>query len=259
MAALLNSLFLLVFSCLKFRFCLSIVSYIMIIIIQWCIRIWCHWCVSLDVALMIALTSPLLSAFRPADKEEIRDIIKKSACATCCLDPMPTSFIKQHASVMIPVITNITNESLRSGYVPFDLKEAVIKPLLKKQGLDISNFSNYRPPPSHRSFKNAINVVTPPIVFNNFNLPATHLTAVESPRDRHRVASLLFRDWTAVILRRHGGDGGATAVLVQFGINCQCFAAARLPWPAYVDCRELENSSVWKDRIIVASTCRRSV
>ena len=91
------------------------------------------------------LTLPLLSALRPADQEEIRDIIKKSACATCSLDPMPTTLIKQHASVMIPVITNITIESLRSGSVPFDLKEAVIKPLLKKQGLDISNLSNYRP------------------------------------------------------------------------------------------------------------------
>ena len=58
---------------------------------------------------------------------------------------MPTSFVKQHASVLIPVITNITNESLRSGFVPFDLKEAVIKPLLKKPGLDIANLSNYRP------------------------------------------------------------------------------------------------------------------
>ena len=91
------------------------------------------------------LTSPLLSAFRPADQEEICDIIKKSACATCSLDPTPTPFIKQLASVMIPVITYITNESLRSGSVPFDLKEAVIKPLLKKQGLDIPNRSNYRP------------------------------------------------------------------------------------------------------------------
>ena len=45
----------------------------------------------------------------------------------------------------------------------------------------------------------------------------------------------------------------------QFGMNCQCFAAARLTWSAYVDGGKLENSSVWKDRIIVASTCRRSV
>ena len=34
-------------------------------------------------------------------------------------------------------------------------------------------------------------------------------------RDRRRVASLLFRDCTAIVLRMHGGDGGATAVLVR--------------------------------------------
>ena len=46
----------------------------------------------------------------------------------------------------------------------------------------------------------------------------------------------------------------------QFGMNCQCFAAARLTWPAYVYGRKRDNNSVWKDRInIVASTCRRSV
>ena len=43
----------------------------------------------------------------------------------------------------------------------------------------------------------------------------------------------------------------------QFGMNCQCFAAARLTWSAYVDGTKLENSSVWKDLIIVASTCIR--
>ena len=45
----------------------------------------------------------------------------------------------------------------------------------------------------------------------------------------------------------------------QFGMNCQYFTAARLTWPTYVDGRTLENSSVWKDPITVASTCRRSV
>ena len=73
-------------------------------------------------------------------------------------------------------------------------------------------------PPSHGRrgattvlVKTAITGVTPPVVFNSFPLPVTHLTAVEPPRDRRRVASLHFRDCTAVVLRRHGGDGGATA------------------------------------------------
>ena len=59
--------------------------------------------------------------------------------------------------------------------------------------------------------KTAITVVTPPVICNSFPLPVAHLTAVEPPRDRHRVASLHFRDCTAVVLPRLGGDGGATA------------------------------------------------
>ena len=59
--------------------------------------------------------------------------------------------------------------------------------------------------------KTAITVVTPPVNFNSFPLPVTHLTAVEPPRDRRRVASLPFHDCTSVVLRGHGGDGGATA------------------------------------------------
>ena len=43
----------------------------------------------------------------------------------------------------------------------------------------------------------------------------TSHTAVEPPRDRRRVASQLFPDCTAVVLRRHGGDGGCTAVIVR--------------------------------------------
>ena len=63
--------------------------------------------------------------------------------------------------------------------------------------------------------KTAITVVTPPVIINSFRLPVTHVTAVEPPLDRRRVASLHYRDCTAVVLRRHGGDGGATAVLVR--------------------------------------------
>ena len=46
---------------------------------------------------------------------------------------------------------------------------------------------------------------------------------------------------------------------LQFSMNSQGFSPARLTRPAYDGGRKRENSSVWKHRIIVASTCRRSV
>ena len=65
--------------------------------------------------------------------------------------------------------------------------------------------------------------MTPPVgglvmLFIVFDpLSVTYVTGVEPPRDCRRVASLLFRDCTAVVLRRHGGDEGATAVRSLYG------------------------------------------
>ena len=46
---------------------------------------------------------------------------------------------------------------------------------------------------------------------------------------------------------------------LQFSMNSQGFSQARLTWPAYDGGRKRENSSAWKHRIIIASTCRRCV
>ena len=46
---------------------------------------------------------------------------------------------------------------------------------------------------------------------------------------------------------------------LQFSMNSRVFSPSRLTWPAYEGGRKRENSSAWKHRIIVASTCRRSV
>ena len=45
---------------------------------------------------------------------------------------------------MLPVITTTINKSLQNGNFPNCWKEALVLPLLKKQGLDIT-FKNFRP------------------------------------------------------------------------------------------------------------------
>ena len=62
----------------------------------------------------------------------------------CELDPIPTELLKKCTEDLLPLITKIINLSLSLGDMPEELKEAIIKPLLKKIGLELID-KNYRP------------------------------------------------------------------------------------------------------------------
>ena len=68
-----------------------------------------------------------------------------SCTRQCELDLIPTSLLKDCASVLVPVITKIINLSLSSGNFPMVFKHSLVTPLLKKTNLDKENPSNYRP------------------------------------------------------------------------------------------------------------------
>ena len=90
-------------------------------------------------------TPPALFSFRPTTIDEIVSVIKKSSKTTCLLDPIPTSLLLDILPTIAPVIAEIVNASLISGNFPLTLKSAIVKPLLKKPGLDTEMFKNYRP------------------------------------------------------------------------------------------------------------------
>ena len=75
---------------------------------------------------------------------EIRNIIKLSPVKSCELDPLPTRLLKECISELVPLITDIVNLSLRESMIPKSLKTALIRPLLKKTGLDSDILNNYR-------------------------------------------------------------------------------------------------------------------
>ena len=62
----------------------------------------------------------------------------------CELDYLPTHILKNHIDSFIPVLTKIVNLSLKTGVFAEDWKTAILRPLLKKSGLDLIH-SNYRP------------------------------------------------------------------------------------------------------------------
>lgn len=66
----------------------------------------------------------------------------KSKC--CELDPIPTGLFKKLLPVMIPIVIEIVNISLVEGEFCEHWKTALVKPMLKKLGLELIK-SNYRP------------------------------------------------------------------------------------------------------------------
>lgn len=92
-----------------------------------------------------AFTNVPLIVFPPTTQDEIKRLVKKAANKTCRLDPMPTWLLKECLDTLLPIITCIVNKSITSGIVPSAFKRAVVRPLLKKPGLDKDEFKSYRP------------------------------------------------------------------------------------------------------------------
>jgi len=86
-----------------------------------------------------------LLAFDPVSMEEVRKIVLKSASKSCELDPIPTFLLKPCLDSLLPVITNIINKSLTESRVPPLFRKALVRRLIKKQGLDPEELKNYRP------------------------------------------------------------------------------------------------------------------
>ena len=94
----------------------------------------------MDTILEKSLTNML-----PASREEVRSILKSAPNKSCELDPIPTWLLKSSIDELLPIITDIMNASITSGYVPKSFKSALVRHLLKKPGLDPNVLKNYRP------------------------------------------------------------------------------------------------------------------
>ena len=83
-----------------------------------------------------------LTDFTPLTDEEVYNLISRSSGKSCELDPIPGSLIKSTTHTLVLLIGNIINKSLSTGAFPMAWKRAVVKPLLKKPGLECI-FKNY--------------------------------------------------------------------------------------------------------------------
>ena len=64
-------------------------------------------------------------------------LLKKMACKTYDLDPIPTSLLFDCSDEIVTALTQVVNELLLSGTFPTVFKHAIVKPFQKN---DIKNF-----------------------------------------------------------------------------------------------------------------------
>ena len=83
--------------------------------------------------------------FQEVTEHEIKNVIDKVGKKSCELDPVPAKIFQGCQKTLLPIITKISNESLQSGCMPEKLKEAVLKPKLKKDSLEYEEYTNFRP------------------------------------------------------------------------------------------------------------------
>ena len=85
-----------------------------------------------------------LAKFKTIMPEHVKKTVMKMKTKSCELDPLPTNILKKCIDEISPIIAQITNISMQTGSCAAEWKEAVVKPLLKKQGLNLE-LKNYRP------------------------------------------------------------------------------------------------------------------
>ena len=77
-----------------------------------------------------------------SDLVEIFSLLNKKECSQ---DPIPVKLLHQCIDVLNPIILFIVNSSLLLGAFPKDLKNASVRPTIKKINGDINDYKNYRP------------------------------------------------------------------------------------------------------------------
>ena len=70
-------------------------------------------------------------------EDEVLLVIKSMAVKTCGSDPLPSSLFMDLAPHIIGIITKLVNTSLTEGIFVNNWKTTIIKPLLKKLGLEL--------------------------------------------------------------------------------------------------------------------------
>ena len=116
-----------------------------------------------------------------------------AATKSCELDPIPTFLLKPCLDSLLPIIYTIINNSLSKSEVPPKFKQAIVRPLLKKPGLDQDVFKNYRPVSNLPFLSKILEKVVARKLESHLDANKLHEDLQSAYRPRHSAETALLR------------------------------------------------------------------
>ena len=157
----------------------------------------CINCTNIDINKFVDVGRPpcaqsTLSSFSPVTAEELNKIVRSRKVKTSAADAIPAQLQNNCLDEIIPAFTKLVNISLSTADIN-GLKDSVVNPLLKKQGLDAEILSNYRPvaniPYLSKLIEDAVSVQ----IKHHMDCNKIHIPYQSGYKTNHSCESLLLR------------------------------------------------------------------
>ena len=101
-----------------------------------------------------------LADFTAVTVDEVAKLTSSAPNKTCQLDTAPTWLVRDLSGQLSPFIALLINKSLTTDCFPGEFKEAIVRPLLKRDGLDLTDLKNYTGQFPRRRCKLGIKFIT---------------------------------------------------------------------------------------------------
>ena len=129
---------------------------------------------------------------------------------------MPTWLVKECVHELAPLITRVINKSLTDGIVPGSLKDALVRPLIKKSGMDTSSLKNYRPVSNLPLMAKLLEKVVATRMDAHLQSCHLHTTFQSAYKPHHSTETALLRVQSDIL---RALDQGSSCILVLLDLS----------------------------------------
>ena len=148
----------------------------------------------------LSISETKFESFSDVNVDDVKKILLKMKNKSCALDPMPTCYVKEYLSELLPHLTKIVNSSFKVGVFPSCCQNALVKPLIKKPELDRNVLKNYRPV-SNCSFLDKLLEKCAYVQINNYlSLNSLYGKFQSAYREAHSTETALLRVHNDIML-----------------------------------------------------------